>query len=101
MWSSWGWTWGPCYPIPVQPCPECHALPHILSVAGLGDREGHDEKQLWLGACPAVEVSCGLAAMAELASTICSHPAEAWKGQARWLTSSAVQAPGIVTSWML
>lgn len=78
------------YPAPsTVSCPPPHS-----GGAGLGDREGQGEKQLWLRACPAVEVSCDLAAMAELAGTICSHSAEMWTGQAWWLTSSAVQAPG-------
>lgn len=59
-----------------------------------GDSEGQDEKQLWLVAGPAVEVSCGLAAVAELAGTICSRPAGTQTGQAQQFTSSAVQALG-------
>ena len=68
-----------------NPYPALSTVPgpplHPARCAGLGDTEGQDEKQLWLGAGPAVEVSCDLAAMAELAGTVCSHSAETWTGR--------------------
>lgn len=93
MWSSRRWAHAP----QSLSGPIHSAAPSPTSAAPApapGDRGGQDEKQLWLRACPAVEVSCGLAAVAELAGTICSHPAGMRTGQAWWLNSSASQAPG-------
>lgn len=85
---------GPTLLNPDPAHPQCCALPLTLCSTGLLDGVGQGEKPFWHRACPAVEVSCDLAAMAELAGTICSHSAGTWTSQAWWHTSSAVQAPG-------
>lgn len=92
MWSSRGWA----HATQSLSSPIHSAVPSPIpsAVPAPGDREGQDKTQLWLGACPAVEVSCGLASVAELAGTICSHPAGTQTGQPWQLNSSTIQAPG-------